>query len=84
MHRLDGLSVISFPVPDNLESVTASYSLRMQENFEPHENYRADIRNSQRPMLVFVGSADELLLPDRFASVFDSERLDVPVTTFPG
>jgi non-heme chloroperoxidase len=84
IHRLDGLPVISFPVPNNLESVTASYSLRMQENFEPHENYRADIQNSQRPMLVFVGSADELLFPDRFASVFDSERPGVPVTILPG
>ncbi len=84
IHRFDGLPVISFPVPDNLESVTASYSLRMQENFAPHENYRADIRNSQRPMLVFVGSADELFFPDRFANVFDSERPDVPVTILPG
>jgi pimeloyl-ACP methyl ester carboxylesterase len=71
-------------MPDNIESVTASYSLRMQENFEPHENYRADIRNSQRPMLVFVGNADELLFPDRFANVFDSERPDVPVRILPG
>jgi non-heme chloroperoxidase len=84
IHRFDGLPVLSFPVPDNLESVTASYSLRMQENFEPHANYRADIRKNQRPMLVFVGSADELLFPDRFASVFDAERPDVPVTILPG
>jgi non-heme chloroperoxidase len=84
IHRLDGLPVISFPVPDNLESVTASYSLRMQENFEPHENYRADIRNTRRPMLVFVGSADELLFPDQFAPVFHAERPDVPVTILPG
>jgi non-heme chloroperoxidase len=84
IHRFDGLPVLSFPVPDNIESVTASYSMRMQENFQPHANYRADIRNSQRPMLVFVGSADELLFPDRFASVFHSERPDVPVTILPG
>ena len=84
LHRFDGLPVLSFPVPDNLESVTASYSLRMQENFEPHANYRADIRRSQKPMLVFVGSADELLFPDRFATVFDSERPGIPVTILPG
>jgi non-heme chloroperoxidase len=84
IHRFDGLPVLSFPVPDNLQSVTASYSLRRQENFEPHENYRVDIRKSQKPMLVFVGSADELLFPDRFASVFDAERSDVPVTILPG
>src|ERR1700728_1348225 len=58
--------------------------LGMQENVEPHANYRADIRNRQRPMLVFVGNADELFFPDRFANVFDSERPDVPVTILPG
>lgn len=84
VHRFDGLPVLSFPVPDHIESVTASYSMRMQENFQPHANYRADIRNSQRPMVVFVGSADELFFPDRFAEVFDSERPDVPVTILPG
>lgn len=84
IHRFDGLPVLSFPVPDNLEAVTPTYSMRMQENFEPHANYRADIRNSQRPMLVFVGSADQLFYPDRFANVFDSERPGVPVTIIPG
>ncbi len=84
LHHFDGLSVLTFPVPDNLESVTASYSLRMEENFAPHENYRADIRNSKGPMSVLVGSADELFYPDQFSSVFHSERPDVPVTILPG
>jgi len=35
-------------------------------------------------MVVFVGSADELFFPERFAKVFDSERRDVPVTIVPG
>ena len=84
IHHWDGLPVLSFPVPDNLESVTASYSLRLQDNFQPHANYRADIRKSQRPMLVFVGSADQLFYPERFATVFHAERPDVPVTIVPG
>ena len=73
IHHFDGLPVISFPVPDNLESVTASYSMRMQDNFEPHANYKADIRKSQKPLAVFVGGADELFYPDRFATVFHAE-----------
>ncbi len=84
MHHFDYLPVLSFPVPDNLESVTPTYSFRMQENFQPHKNYRADIRKSQRPMQVFVGSADELFYPERFADVFHSELPDVPVTIVPG
>jgi pimeloyl-ACP methyl ester carboxylesterase len=84
IHHFDGLTVLSFPVPDNLESVTATYSLRLQDNFQPHKNYQADIRKSQRPMQVFVGGADQLFYPDRFASVFHAERPDVPVTIVPG
>ncbi len=53
IHHFDGLPVLSFPVPDDLDSVTPSYSLRMQQNFAPHANYRADIRESKGPMLVF-------------------------------
>jgi non-heme chloroperoxidase len=84
IHHFDGLPVISFPVPDNLESVTPSYSMRLEANFGPHDNYRKDIRTSRRPMRVFVGGADELFYPDRFAKVFDAERPDVPVTILPG
>lgn len=84
IHHFDGLPVLTFPVPDDLESVTASYSLRMQENFAPHADYRADIRKSQGPMMVFVGGADELFYPERFAGVFAAERPGVPVTIVPG
>lgn len=56
----------------------------MQQNFAPHANYRADIRGSKGPMLVFVGGADELFLPDQFAKVFRAERQDVPVAILPG
>ena len=35
-------------------------------------------------MQVYVGSADELFYPDRFAEVFHAERPDIPVTIVPG
>jgi pimeloyl-ACP methyl ester carboxylesterase len=60
------------------------YSFRMQKSFEPHSDYKADIRAVPRPMLVFVGGADELFLPEKFGQVFGADRLDIPVTILPG
>jgi non-heme chloroperoxidase len=84
LHGLDGLPVLAFAVPQNIESVTAMYSFRMQKSFAPHADYKADVRAVPRPMLVFVGGADELFLPEKFGQVFGAERPDIPVTILPG
>lgn len=62
IHCFDGLPVIHFAVPPNIPSVTASYSWRMQQSFQPHNDFRADIRSVSRPMQVFVGEDDQLFL----------------------
>jgi pimeloyl-ACP methyl ester carboxylesterase len=84
IHRLDGLPVIHFAVPPNIPSLTANYSWRMQQSFQPHNDFRADIRSVSRPMRVFVGEDDQLFLPKKFQEVFDAERKDIPVTILPG
>jgi non-heme chloroperoxidase len=84
IHRFDGLPVIHFAVPPNMPSVTANYSWRMQQSFQPHNDFRADIRSVSKPMWVFVGENDQLFLPEKFQEVFDAERKDIPVTILPG
>lgn len=84
IHHFDGLPVLSFPVPSNIESATSTYSFRMQKNFEPHADYKADISRTPRPMEVLVGGSDELFLPEQFAKIFDAKRHDIPVTILPG
>ncbi|MGI4756361.1 MAG: alpha/beta hydrolase [Janthinobacterium lividum] len=84
IHSFDGLPVLSFPVPTNIQATTSSYSFRMQKNFEPHSDYRADIRNVTRPMQVFVGGSDELFIPEQFPKVFSADRKDVQVSILPG
>jgi non-heme chloroperoxidase len=79
LHIFDGLPVLAFPVPVNLESVTATYSFRMQKNFAPHADYGTDIRSVSRPMQVIVGGADELFFPERFGEVFGA----IPVAILP-
>jgi pimeloyl-ACP methyl ester carboxylesterase len=84
IHHFEGLPVLAFPVPTGIEATTASYSFRLEENFQPHSDYRADIRAIQKPAQVFVGGHDELFLPEKFSEVFDGVRSDIPVTIVPG
>ena len=84
MHHFDGLPVLAFPVPTGIEATTARYSFRLEENFQPRRDYRADIRAIKKPAQVFVGGQDELFLPEKFAEVFDGVRRDIPVTIVPG
>lgn len=84
VHCFDGLTVIAFAVPPNVSSVTGAYSWRMLQSFQPHDDFMADIRSISRPMIVFVGEADQLFYPQEFKPVFDSARSDIPVTILPG
>lgn len=84
IHLFDGLPVLAFPVPTDIESTTATYSFRLEENFQPRRDYRADIRAIKKPAQVLVGGQDELFLPEKFAEVFDGVNSDIPVTIVPG
>jgi non-heme chloroperoxidase len=84
IHHFDGLPVLAFPVPTGIESTTATYSFRLEENFQPRSDYRADIQAIKKPAQVFVGGQDELFLPEKFAEVFDKVRSEIPVTIVPG
>ncbi len=84
IHHFDGLPVLAFPVPTGIESTTATYSFRLEENFQPRSDYKADIKAIKKPAQVFVGGQDELYLPEKFAEVFDGVRSDIPVTILPG
>jgi pimeloyl-ACP methyl ester carboxylesterase len=80
----NGLSVLAFPVPANIEATTRTYSWRMYKNFGADDDYLADIRRTARPMRVFVGGSDELLDAQKLGSEFQSQRSDVPVSIIPG
>lgn len=84
IHRFDGLPVLAFPVPTDIEATTATYSFRLEENFQPRSNYKADIEAIKKPAQVFVGGQDELFLPEKFVEVFGKVPSDIPVTIIPG
>jgi fermentation-respiration switch protein FrsA (DUF1100 family) len=56
----------------------------MQQSFQPHDDFQADIRAVSEPLQVFVGEKDQLFLPERFKDVFDAERSEIPVSVLPG
>lgn len=83
IHWLDGLPVIHFAVPPETPNITTSYSWRLQQSFQPHNDYMADIRAVSRPMQVFVGSEDEMFVPEQFSAVFGADP-NAQVTILPG
>ena len=84
VHGWDGLPVITFPVSSDTDSVTRTYSWRLQRNFGAHEDYLADIRGATRPVHVYVGGADELLDAEKLRTEFQSLRRDISVSILPG
>jgi non-heme chloroperoxidase len=84
LHIWDGLPVLGFPVPTDLNAVTCTYSWRLLQNFGAHTDYLADIRRVDRPMRVFVGRSDELLDAEKLKIEFQTQRQDVPVVILPG
>jgi pimeloyl-ACP methyl ester carboxylesterase len=84
VHFWNGLPVLAFPVPANIEATTRTYSWRMYRNFGADDDYLADIRRAARPMLAFVGGSDELLDAEKLKTEFQSQRSDVPVSIIPG
>jgi non-heme chloroperoxidase len=83
VHIWDGLPVLAFPVPPNIEAATKTYSWRMYKNFGADDDYLADIRRAARPIRVLVGGSDQLLDAEKLKTEFQSQRSDVPVSIIP-
>jgi alpha-beta hydrolase superfamily lysophospholipase len=72
LHRLgiaccESLPTIAFAVPPNTSSILAStYSYRLMRNFGTSRDYREDLAAAGKPVAVFSGAADELMLSDKY------------------
>lgn len=64
--------------------LTPWYSYALARNFRPHDDYRADIENVQRPIEVLVGELDDQFRADQFAAEFERRGTPVRVTVVPG
>ena len=68
---LDHASCGTFAVdPAAVPDVTPAYSFRLRVNFAPHRDWRRDIASTRGPLLVLVGTRDELFQANLFAELF--------------
>lgn len=63
----EGLPVLAFAIPANSERFLApTYSFRLMVNFGTR-GYKADLAAATRPITLFSGAEDELMLSDEYA-----------------
>jgi pimeloyl-ACP methyl ester carboxylesterase len=63
----ESLPTVAFAVGPNTSAILASsYSYRLMRNFGATPDYRQDLAAATRPVAVFAGAADELMIPDKY------------------
>lgn len=64
----DALPVLAFAVPPNSEKfLVPTYSDRLMRNFANHPDFRGDLAAATRPLTIFSGVDDELMIADEYA-----------------
>jgi alpha-beta hydrolase superfamily lysophospholipase len=64
----DALPVVAYAVPPNsAKSLVPTYSERLRSNFGVHLDFRTDLAAATRPVTIYCGAADELMLADQYA-----------------
>ena len=62
----DALPALAFAVPPDSKMVlTDTYSFRLMRNFATHD-FHTDVAAAMRPIALFAGAADEVMLPDQY------------------
>jgi pimeloyl-ACP methyl ester carboxylesterase len=63
----DAFPVVAFAVPPHSEGrLVASYTERLRSNFGTHQDFRTDLAAASRPITVFSGTDDELMVADKY------------------
>jgi pimeloyl-ACP methyl ester carboxylesterase len=63
----DALPVVAFAVPPNsAKGLVPAYSERLRSNFGVHRDFRTDLAAATRPVTIYSGADDELMLADRY------------------
>ncbi len=76
------LAVTSFALDaEARKSLTSEYSFALAGNFQPHNDYQADIQAMTQPCAVLGGTADEVFFTDKLEGIFNPK---CPVTLVPG
>lgn len=80
----DALPVLAFAVPPNSEKIlTPVYSDRLMRNFATR-GYRTDLAAATRPLTIFSGAEDELMIADKYAEAVHAVAPSVDVKLIEG
>jgi alpha-beta hydrolase superfamily lysophospholipase len=81
----DALPALAFAVPPNSEKfLTPIYSARLMRNFGTHWDYRSDLAAATRPLTIFSGADDELMIADKYAEAVSGTASPVDVKLITG
>jgi alpha-beta hydrolase superfamily lysophospholipase len=81
----DALPVVAYAVPPNsAKSLVPAYSERLRSNFGVHLDYRSDLAAATRPLTIFSGADDELMLADKYAEAVRGGATPVDVRLIDG
>jgi pimeloyl-ACP methyl ester carboxylesterase len=64
----DALPAVAFAVPpDSAKSLVPAYTERLRSNFGVHRDFRTDLAGASRPVTIYSGAEDELMVADKYA-----------------
>jgi alpha-beta hydrolase superfamily lysophospholipase len=63
----ESLPTVAFAVPQGSAKIlNVSYSYRLMRNFATSANFRDDLATASKPIAIFAGGADELMLSEKY------------------
>jgi alpha-beta hydrolase superfamily lysophospholipase len=81
----EALPVLAFAVPPNSEKLLVpAYSDRLMRNFANHPDFRSDLAGATRPLTIFAGADDELMLAGQYAEAVHGAKPSVEVKLIDG
>jgi alpha-beta hydrolase superfamily lysophospholipase len=81
----EALPVVAFAVPPNSEKILAgTYTERLRRNFAASADFHLDLAAVTRPLTIFSGAEDELMLADKYAEAARGAAVPVDVKLIDG
>jgi alpha-beta hydrolase superfamily lysophospholipase len=81
----EALPVLAFAVPPNSEKgLVPAYTERLRLNFGTHRDFRTDLAAVTKPLTIYSGAADEMMLSDKYAEAVHAVAPSVDVKLIDG
>jgi hypothetical protein len=81
----EALPVLAFAVPPNSEKIlVATYTERLRRNFAASPDFRRDLAAVTKPMTIFAGTEDELMLAGKYADAVNGAAVPIDVKLIAG